>query len=277
MITRRAFEVFVDDDGMAHDDEGNSWFVGEQHAGTYPGTGRLPFPLSGGGGGWRSRPVNSAQLKALEALSAKKPGDFVQSVTSQVARGFKLSDRQIEVVVRMLRTNGLTEEIKHFDRDAYAKIKSPVQPIGRSPQLDALDNLLRRKPDSFVQSLRDQIAKGRSLSEAQLKALRAILYRNVMRSEAELFRQAAVKTRINRWGIEYVYRDDGKEVGLLVNHRDYGWCVCSGTVGNESYMPLNLPTGATVEDARKEVSRYDFRRMAARIACLYAGGSRSQS
>ena len=264
MSLRRAFEVFVDEDGTAHDDEGNSWSVGKQYAGTYPGTRRLPFPA--GDGGWRSRPINSAQLKALEALSAKKPGDFVRSVTSQVARGFKLSDRQVEVVVRMLRTNGLTEDIQHFDREAYAKIKNPVQPIGRSPQLDALDMLLRRKPDSFVQSLRDQIARGRKLSEAQLKALRAILYRNTMRTEADLFREASVSTRVNRWGVEWV-SEDGKDVGTLVRHRDYGWCV----ENRGSYMPLNLPPNATVEDARAAVRQYKFKRMAARVARLYSG------
>jgi hypothetical protein len=35
-------EVYVDDEGMAHDDEGNSWHVGTQYAGGTYRAGELP-------------------------------------------------------------------------------------------------------------------------------------------------------------------------------------------------------------------------------------------
>lgn len=197
MSTKTAFEIFVDDAGMAHDDEGNSWFVGRQYAGTYPGTGRLPFPLGGGddddrpSSSYRPRPVNQNQLKALQELSAKKPGEFTKSLTSQVERGFALSQKQRDIVVRMLADARMIEAVQHFDWTAYNKLKSAVQPNKNNPHLDALDSLLRRKQDNFVQSLRDQVARGRRLTENQAKVLRSIFYRNSMKAEAELFREAS--------------------------------------------------------------------------------------
>lgn len=197
MSTKTASEIFVDNFGVAHDDEGNSWFVGRQHAGTYPGTGWLPFPLSEvdddrSGSRYRPRPVNQNQLKALQELSAKKPGDFVKSLTSQVANGYPLSRKQLDILIKMFVTARMVEEIRHFDTVAYTKLKAPVQqPRGNNPHLDALDALLRRKQDSFVQSIRDQVAAGRRLTENQTRAVRAILHRNSMRAEADLFREAS--------------------------------------------------------------------------------------
>jgi hypothetical protein len=60
------------------------------------------------------------------------------------------------------------------------------------PQLEVLDALVARRPsDSFLKSLRDQVARGRTLSEKQLSAVRQNLYRNQMKDKADLFRAAS--------------------------------------------------------------------------------------
>jgi len=40
----KEYEVYVDEDGMAHDDEGGSWYVGRQYAGETLGAHELPPP-----------------------------------------------------------------------------------------------------------------------------------------------------------------------------------------------------------------------------------------
>lgn len=74
-----------------------------------------------------------------------------------------------------------------------APTPAPVTPSGggNKGQLEALDELLARRPDGFIQSIRDQVARGRALSEKQLKAVRQNFYRNRMRDKADLFRAAA--------------------------------------------------------------------------------------
>lgn len=42
------YEVYVDDKGYAHDDEGNKWFVGEDYAGGTYGLHDLPSPGADG-------------------------------------------------------------------------------------------------------------------------------------------------------------------------------------------------------------------------------------
>tara|TARA_X000000950_G_scaffold167249_1_gene204228 strand:+ start:1056 stop:2387 length:1332 start_codon:yes stop_codon:yes gene_type:complete len=63
--------------------------------------------------------------------------------------------------------------------------------IDREKKLLILDQLLSRRPDGFLQSIRDQLAKGKALSEAQLKAVRHNLYKNRMRDQANMFRTAS--------------------------------------------------------------------------------------
>jgi len=124
---RQAYEVFVDNKGYAHDDEGNSWFVGPQYAG-YTGHPRgLPSP-------GRQRPT-------------------------------------------------------------YRPRPAPSAPASLGPDakkwLEILDALLAVRQDRFIQSIRDQVARGRGLSDAQLKAVRQNLYRNRMKDKADFFRTAA--------------------------------------------------------------------------------------
>lgn len=71
--------------------------------------------------------------------------------------------------------------------------KPPVRvqaPSGGGKRLEVLDALLAKRPNRFIQSIRDQLSRGRPLSENQLKAVRQTLYKNRMRSEADMFRNA---------------------------------------------------------------------------------------
>lgn len=85
------------------------------------------------------------------------------------------------------------DRFKDDEDDYRSQYRRPPAPAVRvdAPKLQVLDKLLARRPDHFVQSIRDQVARGRTLSEAQLKAVRSILYRNMMKPEAENFRMAS--------------------------------------------------------------------------------------
>lgn len=64
----KAFEVSVDDRGYAHDDEGNSWYVGRQYAGeTYLGP-HLPPYLQDSGHGHDEGPNPSKVQQAADKL-----------------------------------------------------------------------------------------------------------------------------------------------------------------------------------------------------------------
>ena len=114
-----ASEVYVDEKGMAHDDEGNTYYVGKQYGGeTYGGT-RTPW---GNRVPSRSRsttpsrgPVNKAQVDVLEALIAKKGSNsFISSILSQVKGGKALSDAQKKAVRQNLYRAGMRSEADLF-------------------------------------------------------------------------------------------------------------------------------------------------------------------
>jgi 2'-5' RNA ligase len=127
-MTKRAWEVYVDPQGMAHDDEGNSWSVGHNWSeGTYFG--------------------------------------------EDASRLCRMAPRET----------------------AYR----PPARVNQA-QLDALDALLSRREDSFVRSIRNQVAAGRRLSEKQLSAVRRNFHRMRMEPEADLFRAASEKSAAER-------------------------------------------------------------------------------
>lgn len=85
--------------------------------------------------------------------------------------------------------------IEQARKDAEAQNK-PDEKQEKDPNKDqrlrVLDQLMSKNPsNSFIRSIRDQLAKGKHLSENQLKAVRQILYKNRMRAEADQFRAAA--------------------------------------------------------------------------------------
>ena len=94
----------------------------------------------------------------------------------------------------------LQECLKRFEdpyeaegRNRHRPRIRPSGPVNKK-QRDALNALLMKRPnDKFIKSLRDQVQRGRKLSEKQLKAVRQNLYRNRMRGEADLFRAARIQ------------------------------------------------------------------------------------
>jgi uncharacterized membrane protein len=67
-------------------------------------------------------------------------------------------------------------------------------PKGKTPeQIAALTELLSKRPNDFIESIKKQLEAGRNLSEKQLKAVRQNLYRSRMKEEADLFRAASAK------------------------------------------------------------------------------------
>ena len=88
--------------------------------------------------------------------------------------------------------NPRSRGIAQAQKDAKEQAQEAQQDTDKDQRLKVMDQLLSRMPNNrFLQSLRDQVAKGRTLSPAQLKPIRQILYKNRMRAEADMFRAAA--------------------------------------------------------------------------------------
>lgn len=85
---------------------------------------------------------------------------------------------------------------------------SSAAPDTRKQQLEALDLLLAKKPgDRFLQSLADQVRRGRRLSEKQTAALRRNFYQVGLRDQAGLFKAASTLLPVT---------GNGKSVGLFI-------------------------------------------------------------
>lgn len=150
----------------------------------------------GGSRGWRypprrsrpSDPKAAAKLQVLDGLLNRRHNNFLQSIRDQLASGRGLSPKQEGAVRKWLR------DPKHIELFGGPPAPTPTQPDGPSQdaRLEVLDALLARRPgDRFIQSIRDQVARGRVLSEKQLAAIRRNLYQNRMRDEADVFRTAS--------------------------------------------------------------------------------------
>lgn len=121
------YEYFVDDNGWAHDDEGNKWFVGK---GTGQGTFGLRNMPRSHRSGFSSSPKKSyasfpsgttnelikAISMAIESARSEKTKLFLESVLGQYKTRGKLSDKQKEVLKRIFSQVGLSEtEVKLID------------------------------------------------------------------------------------------------------------------------------------------------------------------
>jgi hypothetical protein len=130
-------------------------------------------------------------------------GRFMESVASFIDRqninAFGPSQKQWDVAHKIEKKykkyfdmRPRSRGIAQAQKDAKEQSKPEAKPDNKDQRLQVMDQLLSRMPNnSFLKSLRDQVAKGRTLSEKQLKPIRQMLYKNRMRSEADMFRAAA--------------------------------------------------------------------------------------
>jgi hypothetical protein len=199
------YEVYVDKDGYAHDDEGNREYVGRGRSGYYGGT---SFAASGRGrmsgrssSGWvdRTKEVpptkeEQAMLDALKDEAEATKSSFMLSIYNQFRDAVRdhrgpvaLSPKQKAAVVNALEKRGKYDEAKLFggkgkpaaaDADASGKVR-----------VELLDKVLSRRPNDFLASIRDQIKAGRKLTDKQLSAVRHNLYKLGMKADADTFRE----------------------------------------------------------------------------------------
>ena len=140
------------------------------------------------------------------ALGDQKGGAFFDSVARYVDRQgigmFGPSPKQWQVMRAIEkkhkkyfdmrpRSRGVAEARKDAEEQNKPDAKTEKDP-NKDQKIRVLDQLMSRNPsNSFIRSIRDQLAKGKHLSENQLKAVRQTLYKNRMRAEADQFRAAA--------------------------------------------------------------------------------------
>jgi|APSaa5957512622_1039677.scaffolds.fasta_scaffold02508_3 hypothetical protein len=146
-------------------------------------------------------------MKRTQQLTSKIPGKVKLDTNSNglifLGRGTDPSvDKFVEE--RFIQTGPFIDGPK--PRNAP---KAPAAPSGggdKAEKLKILEALIAKRPgDGFLQSIRNQVARGKALSEPQLKAVRQNLYRNRMRGEADVFRQAAEKVARDKRPGELVY------------------------------------------------------------------------
>lgn len=248
--------IYVDENYVAHDDEGNSWQVPRSWWGRVPGS----YPSRDVPDG---PPVRQKHPKKEEAYSvwadvAKYMGlnsdaKFIRSVGETVYHKGYPSLKQEKILQRIrkkFRDRGIYGTYKDFLRvrdklreergplstydhkkwlreqkgEQKGEDESPEKSPSRSrkpdptkvqPQmdaralmaerldiLDALYEAAEKKGNDwlmkFVESIKGQVMKRRPLSEKQLKAVRHNLYKNRMRQEANMFREASLASKVAR-------------------------------------------------------------------------------
>lgn len=105
-------EIYVDENGWAHDDEGNRWFVGKGRPGTGATYSASGYRKQFGGGasspaGGR-QPLSPEQRQAIATLVQRVPGnDFLMSISSQAARG--LTAKQKAAIKKFMLRAGMPE------------------------------------------------------------------------------------------------------------------------------------------------------------------------
>lgn len=128
------YEVYVDEKGYAHNDEGDSWYVGKRYGGeTYAGT-RAPWSSRRGRGSYRNpRPrktsyvgadANAARIKAVEDAIAIKPNNFLDSILKQLKGGRGLSSKQNAIVRKILSRNPYNADATLFEGKGRMKTEA---------------------------------------------------------------------------------------------------------------------------------------------------------
>lgn len=173
--TMLEYEQYVDEDGYAHDDEGNSSFVGKQYSGGTYGLHDLPRGYDVPAHRQRKQ-VDASFVDSIKTVLQKKPNEFLRSILNQVESGRGLTDRQVASAKRAIEGS------------------KPFLPVQTNPfahvnpnQIDTLEKASSKIDSSFLRSILDQVKLGKSLSEKQKKIVRGILQRLGMKSDADLF------------------------------------------------------------------------------------------
>jgi len=102
----------VDDEGYAHDDEGNKWFVGKRYAGGTYKPSQLPSPSTR-----EAKPTtdNAERIAAFVGLPPRQvAGDFGQSILSQMKAGRALTEPQKKAVRQMFYRARMRDEADLF-------------------------------------------------------------------------------------------------------------------------------------------------------------------
>lgn len=109
------YEVHVDDDGYAYDDEGNREFVGRRFRGNYFGV--KAVKKSGMPETPPRREVPEADPRKVEVLTralAARPNDFLSSILRQVREGRALTEPQKKAVRQNLYRLRMREDADLF-------------------------------------------------------------------------------------------------------------------------------------------------------------------
>lgn len=119
-------EVYVDEKGYAHDDEGNTWMPSRSIAPGVYRSGEVPGPSSYRGSRRGGRGVRNIiphyserqkrQIDAIDAALSKMPkSSFLQSVRKQVHFGRFLSGKQIKIILEILKKLRMNDKLKAFE------------------------------------------------------------------------------------------------------------------------------------------------------------------
>ena len=236
---KTASEISVDRNGYAHDDEGNSWFVGTQYAGWFGNYSRARRELPPPPDERRNRYPQRAPTQRLPKMTPQEQKEFEKNAIKLILVLFGKKDFKSLKFVKDSRykseltpkqkayfdslvkrnqskmsrlpdvhlqfpTSGLIEittNLSDSERKAIERVvplspakdrgrpvwRLSTQPVKEPPKakpggndtdkkLQVLDALISKMPsNSFVKSIRDQVAKGRRLSEKQMKIVRSML------------------------------------------------------------------------------------------------------
>lgn len=213
-------EVWVDDEGYAHDDEGNKWYVGKQKAG-YIGKGGS---LSGGGYRAKKPPkpypwtgTSTPDLTSQEVRDWQRatligswddlarhnmgPGskewDFMQGIYAKLNKydGSDLTDaerKQAYAILKKVRTREPHRIEVLFGPPGRPRSPAPDSVASSGEQIEVLRKALRKKTDTFLSSVLSSLENERhwwaGAAEDTKKKIRHELYKRGLRKEADLFR-----------------------------------------------------------------------------------------
>lgn len=125
LSTIKESEIYVDEKGYAHDDEGNTWFAGKQRPGFHgsirKASERFPAKTIDYDDPMfveketQKNIQNAKRLlfkEIIDELSKSFPEDsFIASLASQVARGKTLSEKQLQILIKIAKSKNVDAKI----------------------------------------------------------------------------------------------------------------------------------------------------------------------